>query len=89
MNIQEALKTCGSVVVIKPCCGSVVYIASDLPEVMDAEAQQEIGALVAQGCRVEHWSRQETKEKDWKMGCKCQSPIVAGEFNLKFVRPQV
>lgn len=62
-----------SIVVIKPCCNRVVYIAINHPEVIGDDEKQEIGDMVANGCRVEHWTREEVKTRNWEMGCTCQN----------------
>ena len=72
---DDELKNCGSVVLITPCCGAVVMIAVNHPKVLDEEMRLEIGNLVADGCRVEHWTREDVKTKPWEMGCKCKSHV--------------
>ena len=59
-----------TIVAITPCCGRVVFAAVNLPDVMDHDMHKEIGRLVMDGCRIEHWTFAAVRKS--KFGCKCK-----------------
>lgn len=68
----DFMDTDDNVVARKPCCNRVVFVAANLPEVMDREMYKEIGKLVKAGCTIEHMSTEDVRKA--KFGCKCDEP---------------
>ena len=58
-----------AIVVWTGCCHRAIYLAVNLPEVMDPYAMKEIGECVKQGCTVEHMSVESARKVPF--GCTC------------------
>jgi len=57
------------IVAIKPCCNRVVYMAVNVPHVMQKESRKEISDLVLAGCKIEHWPVSAARKAS--VGCRC------------------
>lgn len=62
------------IVAIKPCCNRVVFATVNAPKMLDAKTRKEIGTMVAEGYKIEHWTTEQVRNGNW--GCKCKSPNV-------------